>query len=236
MGLLDWLSAPRLWGQDGVLDAISPVTCRPKEFPFTAVENTFDFDRRHSRVHGILGYAGVARSERLLIVCDAANIYFASDLEDVLTKWEVTIIIRDHLSAQELTTRLKQMEPQSVLLATRRPFGHQLIPPSCRKVLILMGRHSFPYTKRFRTVDVYTRSFFPWMAARRERDAFFRTNEVFLRRSGDEQQVFLECDRTQGLLMTALVSDKSPPLLPLVRFATKDKVTRVVGSRFKLLK
>ena len=233
-GLLDCLSAPRLWGRDGILDAVSPLTYRPKEFPFTTVENAFDFNRRYSRVHGILADTGVTSNERLLVVCDEANLYFASDLEDVLTKWEVSILIRDHLSAYALLTLLRQLQPQAVLLVTRRPFGHQLIPPSCRSVLTFMGRHSFPRAKNCRLGDVYTRSFFPWMAARREQDPFFRTNEVFL--GGDQPQIFLECDDRKRMLVTALVSENGAPLVPLVRFATEDKVTRIVGSRFRLLK
>ncbi len=85
-------------------------------------------------------------------------------------------------------------------------------------------------------MDVYTRNLFPWMAARRERSTFFRTNEIFLANGGNEPQFFLERDVTNGLLVTVLVSDNSPPLVPLVRIATGDKVTKVVRSRFELVK
>lgn len=233
-GLYGCLSESRLWGHDGVLDTVSPIARGRREFPFTSLENAFDFNRRYARVQGILSYAGLKPRERLLILCDAENVYFASDLEDVLTEWEVAILIRDDLAAQELKSQMSELEPNSVMLVTRRPFDFETIPRSCRSVLTFMNRHRPPVANRFACTDVYSCNLLPWMAARRTPTTTYRTNEVYLH-NGLRPQVFIERDRTAQLLLTTLVEQEKGPLIPLVRFVTGGRVGEVVRSRFEIL-
>lgn len=230
-GLLDCLSSKAFSGDDGILDVTTPLDKKRQGFPFSVAENNHDFQRRYARVHGILTYAGVNDNDRLLIVCDCDNIYFASDLEDVLTKWSVTIIVRDQLPAPQLAQRANQAAPDCIILATRRSFGAEIIPASCRIVVTFMGRHEFPSETKYQTTDVCTESFFPWLAARRVNEEFYLTNEIY---SGGIAcpQVYIESAGNQRVNLTNLFPNREKPLMPLIRYAASGRGCRVVGDRF----
>ncbi len=229
-GLIDCLSTATspTPACDGILGALNPLDLFDHSFPFTPVENACDFERRYERVHAILRYAGVKERDKLLVICDGTNIYFASDLEDILTKHDVTVLLRDDLTAEELGSRVAEHGPESILLVTRRAFPAGAIPKSSRNVITFQRWHRFPSTACFQKIDVYCTRVIPWAGARRHEEGYYRTNELF----SNGPQMYFERDKRQRLVLTLLACHCRPTILPLIRFVTSDRVSSLVESRF----
>jgi hypothetical protein len=207
-------------GEASILSALSTPAGWSSDYPFTVVENEFDFQRRYARVNGLLQWAGLQEHDRVVIVCDTDSMYFASDLEDALVSFEMAIILNCDLSPEALSRRLRATRPDAVLLLTRTAATAIQIPECCAVAITVGAAHLLPSANRFRAFDVFTTRAVPWLGIRGASDEFYVTSAAHLDEDIESPQIYLESSSDGHLVMTLTPEESSPTILPLVRLLT----------------
>ena len=199
--------------------------------PFTPLENEYDMDRRYHRMVNILGLAG-ANPEFTVVVCDDTTLYFAAEIERVLS-WPIAVIFSATGIPSKLWCDLEKTRAQTVIWASPSPVT--VLPKSCN-ALVTFNATQIVHTiaPSVTTVNVLTLKLVPWLAVSTDRKIYRASAGTAKDTDSLSGHFYLERGASGTLFLTELQAPDQAGAIPIVRVDTNIPVSEVVGSTFSL--